>query len=348
MVEGNNNGVGYGNNPAIDVSAIIISWNTRDILKECLERIPSSTGELSTQIIVVDNGSTDGTLEMIRQEFPSVTLIENSSNLGFPKAVNQGIEASKAAYVAILNSDTMLTPGSLGKLVDYLEAHQKVGAVGPQLVSREGHYQYSGGYAPSLFAALNELAGVNLLLAKKARKLFVRSKDPRQPMRLDWLCAACMVVRRAAIDDAGMFDDDHFMYAEDMEYGLRLRAHGWEVHLVPEVSVVHYGGASSAGLPEETKLLWLGGLFRVAADNVSRPLYPVFGILLSIAYLERSLLLRTVRAMPGLNNSGLAHSREAATYAKTAFKLGFHDPMYASEFCRDLEQRFRNSQKRSQ
>lgn len=328
----------------VDISIIIISWNTREILRECLQHLASGVGKMSVETIVVDNGSTDGSQEMVRVDFPGVILIENDENQGFPKAVNQGIEAGRGKYLAILNSDTMVTPGSLQDLVEYMEDNPLAAAVGPQLMGKDGHYQYSGGFAPSLFAAFNELTVVNMIFRNKARKLFVRSRSPRAPIKLDWLCAACMIVRREAVDEAGAFDDSHFMYAEDMEYGLRLRSSGWEVHFLPTVKVVHYGGASSAGL-KETKLLWLGGLFRVAAGRLSRPTYPVFGILLSLAYLERSILLRTVRAMPGLNNSGLAHAREAANYAKTAFKLGFHDPQYASAFCRKLEDDFRQAQK---
>lgn len=329
---------------AVDVSVIIISWNTREILRKCIRDVPAGFEEMSLEVIVVDNGSSDGTQEMVRTEFSEVVLVENKKNLGFPKAVNQGIEVSRGKYVAILNSDTMVTPGSLEALAVYLEKNPNVAATGPQLMSRDGHYQYSGGHAPSLYAAFNELAGVSLLLGKRARKLFVRSRSAKGAMDVDWLCAACMIVRREAIEDAGMFDDDHFMYAEDMEYGLRLRAHGWGVHFLPGIFVIHYGGASSAGLPQ-TKLLWLGGLFRVAADNLSRATYPIFGIFLSIAYLQRSLLIRAVRVMPGLNHKGFAHAREAAAYARTAFMLGFHDPDYASEFCRDLEEQFRNSQR---
>lgn len=328
----------------IDISVIIISWNTREILRECIEKVPAGCIAMKIEIIVVDNGSNDGTQEMVHAEFPSVVLVENVKNLGFPKAVNQGIEVSRGNCVAILNSDTIVSPGSLEALAVYLKDNPRVAAVGPQLVSKDGHYQYSGGFAPSLFAAFNELAGVSLVLGKRARKLFVRSRSSRRAMPVDWLCAACMVIRKEAIVEAGMFDDDHFMYAEDMEYGLRLRACGWGVHFLPGISVIHYGGASSAGLPQ-TKLLWLGGLFRVAAGNLSRTTYPIFGILLSIAYLERSIFLSTVRAMPGLNRNGLAHAREAATYSRTAFKLGFHDPQYASSFCRELEDEFRSSQR---
>ncbi|MHB1380627.1 MAG: glycosyltransferase family 2 protein [Thermoleophilia bacterium] len=328
----------------VEVSVVIISWNTREILRDCLAELPAGLSGISHEVLVVDNGSSDGTQEMLNNQFPNVILLDNEVNLGFPSAVNRGIEHSRGAFIAILNSDTMVTKGSIRALVDELKRDEAAAAVGPQLVGKDGHFQYSGGFAPSLLAAFNELPVVSLILGSKAKKLFIRSRTPGEAIQVDWLCAACMVVRREAIASAGMFDDDHFMYAEDMEYGLRLRAHGWKVLLVPRVKVVHYGGASSVGLPE-TKLLWLGGLFRVAAGRLSRISYLLFGVLLSIAYLQRSVLIWTVRIMPGLNKKGLAHAREAATYSRTAFLLGFHDPQYASEFCRKLEERFRSSQR---
>ena len=330
------------NDDDIVISLIIISWNTREILRKCLDKIADAAGSAGYETIVVDNGSSDGSQEMVRGDFPEVRLIENRENLGFPKAVNQGIVESRGRYLGIMNSDTLALPGSLKQLVQFLEDNPETGAVGPQLISTDNHLQYSGGYAPSPFSAFNELAGVNLLLGKRSRKLFIRSRSQKAAVSVDWLCAACLVVRRSAVDDAGMFDDTHFMYAEDIEFGLRLRAHGWKLHFLPGVRVIHYGGASSAGVPE-TKLMWLGGLFRVAAGRMSRVSYSLFGILLSLAYLERTVLLSTARAMPGLDRRGAAHARDAATYAKTALRLGLKKPEYSVDFSDELEHSFQDA-----
>ncbi|MHB0866077.1 MAG: glycosyltransferase family 2 protein [Thermoleophilia bacterium] len=328
----------------LDLSVIIVNWNTRKMLRECLEKLPPAIGDITSEVIVIDNGSTDGSVQMLQSDFPAISLHQNQDNLGFPKAVNLGINASTGWHVALINSDIMVGACSIQEMVSYLRQHPRVAAVAPQLVGRQGHMQYSGGYAPSPVSAFMQLVELQALAGGRSHGLFVRSRPSLRPQAVDWLCAACMVVNRKAIDDAGMLDDSNFMYAEDVEYGIRLRRLGWEMHLLPWLRVVHYGGASSDA--PEMRLMWLGGVFRVAAGRLSRPSYSAFGILLAAAYTFRYLLARILRITPGgkkLVHSEVVHLQDMRLYGRTALRLALREPGHAAEFCAKLEQGYRRS-----
>ncbi len=327
----------------IGLSVIIVSWNTREILRECLERIPAAAEGLAFETIVIDNGSSDGSARMVREEFPGARVIENDENTGFAAATNQGIRESSGEYIALVNSDIMTPPGSLAHFVRYLENSPGVAAVGPQLVGRSGHLQYSGGYAPSPASAFSQLSGLQAVLGGRSRGMFVRSRSTRKPMPVDWIGGACMVTRRSVIDEVGMLDDEHFMYAEDVEYGVRMRQAGWKLHLLPWIRVVHYGGASSTGSPE-ARLLWMGGLFRVAAGQLGFPRFNIFGLLMSMAYFIRYLLVTLARLIPltgHMMDDEVARNEDMRLYAVTSLRLGLHGPGYAMEYSSRLEEKCR-------
>ncbi len=327
--------------PAPELSIIIVSWNTREMLRECLELIPEAAGGLRYEIIVVDNASGDGTPAMLREDFAGVRLIENPGNAGFPKAVNQGITVSSGEFLGLINSDIMLPAQSLKKMVDYLRGHPGIGAVGPQLIGKGGHLQYSGGFAPTPRAALSQLAGFQALYGGRSHGIFVRSRQSGEPMEVDWLSAACMIVRSAALVKAGNMDDSRFMYAEDMEFGLRLQRYGWKLVLLPWIIVVHYGGGSSTGSPAARKLA-VAGIFRLAAERLSRPAYILFGLLLSASFMARFVLIKMTSSLPSgrgrINSEVMNHLPNIKSHAKTSLLLSVHEPNFASEFCRGLEQ----------
>ncbi|MHB8160079.1 MAG: glycosyltransferase family 2 protein [Thermoleophilia bacterium] len=330
--------------PKIALSVAIISRNTCDVLRDCIATIPVAAGGLEHEIIVVDNDSTDGSVEMVRNNFPDVRLIANTENLGFPKAVNQGICESSGRYIAILNADILPPQKALQRLVEHMDAKPAVAAAGPQLMGRDGRLQYSGGYAPSPAAVLRQLTGLNTLMGNRARGLAVRARSPKRVMSVDWLCGACLVVRGQAIDDVGGFDESVFMYAEDVEYGLRLRKSGWQLHLVPWVRVIHYGGLSGAGIAE-TELLWLGAIFRIAAKNLSPAAYKAFGLLESAEFFSRYILSAMASALPGRHGIGaeVARPGDFRKYAGAAFRLSMRGPEYVSQFCAGLEKGIKRS-----
>lgn len=265
-----------------------MNWNTRDLLRQCLKLLAVSSAGVDCEVIVVDNGSNDGSAQMVSDEFPDYTLIKNEENLGFAAANNQGIRESHGTYIALVNSDTMVSPGALATMTNYLIDNPDVGGVGCTLVDGGGRRQYSGGFVPSVMIAISQVFFLPNIFRGKVPGVFVSCLNRSEPTRVEWICAACMVVRRQAADEAGLLNEDYFMYAEDMEWGLRIHAHGWQMKILPWVEVTHYGGASNAA-PDEFQTLWLDGVDKVAKCYQKPARHMVFGLILSLSFALRSL-----------------------------------------------------------
>jgi hypothetical protein len=185
---------------------------------------------------------------MARAEFPAARLIANRANVGFARANNQGIRASQGRYVLLLNSDTVVPPGALAALVAFMDAHPAVGAVGPRLLRPDGAPQpYAFGGDPTIGYLLRR--GINRLLFR--RPLHDWATDAIQPV--DWVSGACLLARRAAIEQAGLLDEAIFMYFEDNDWCLRIRQAGWQVIYNPRVAITHIGGQSLAQNPAARK-----------------------------------------------------------------------------------------------
>ncbi len=227
----------------IRVDIVIVSFNTARLLADCLCSIPRGAEGLDYQIIVVDNASTDGTAEMLAREFPGVRLIQNSSNRGFGAANNQGIHASSGRYVVLLNGDTLVPPGALARLVDFMEARPRVGASGPRLARPDGRAQpfaFGGDPTPSYLFARG--------WARLLRRRSLHDWETRQAQPVDWVSGACLIARSEALEQIGGFDERYFMYFEDNDLCLRLRRAGWQVWYDPDVTITHLGGASVKGV----------------------------------------------------------------------------------------------------
>jgi hypothetical protein len=194
-------------------------------------------------MIVVDNASSDGSCEMIRREFPEVRLFSNQSNVGFAKGNNQGLQEARGRFILLLNPDTKLFPSSLRIMVEFLDSHPDVGAVGPLLQNPDGSLQPSCNPAPTLFREIWRLFHLDKLypLASYRQSAW----DRHTPRQVDVLQGAYLMVRRAALDDVGELDAAYFMYSEEVDLCYRLRKAGWGLVWVPEAKVVHYGGQST-------------------------------------------------------------------------------------------------------
>lgn len=226
------------------LAVVIVSWNVSELLVDCLAALPAAAAGIDYETIVVDNASSDGSADRVAAEFPQVRLIRNAANLGFARANNQGIGATDAEYVLLLNSDTLPPPGSLTGLVRFMDEHPGAGAAGPQLRRPDGGVQpYAFGCDPS---------PAYLLARGLSRLLFHRSLHNWETNRVrpvDWVSGACLLVRRAAIARAGLLDEKIFMYFEDSDWCLRIRRAGWQVFYDPQVAIVHLGGRSIARNP---------------------------------------------------------------------------------------------------
>jgi len=228
----------------IDVSIIIVNWNTRDLLHDCIESALRTAGPLKVEIIVVDNASTDGSVAMVRRQYPFIKLIANSQNVGFARANNQAVAASRGQYLLLLNSDAHLLPNSLQSMAATLAAGPAVGLVGAQLRNSDGSFQASYSPFPGLWQEF-------LILSSLGRRLYGRwypSRGPQDcqgPAVVGYVEGACMLVRREAYQAVGGLDEAYFMYAEDVEICYALRQKGWQVCYQPAALVVHLGGGSS-------------------------------------------------------------------------------------------------------
>jgi N-acetylglucosaminyl-diphospho-decaprenol L-rhamnosyltransferase len=227
-----------------NVSVIVANWNTSNLLADCLNSVLQTTGRLDVEIIVVDNASTDGSVAIVRRQFPFVTVIANSKNVGFARANNQGAAASHGRYLLLLNSDARLLPDSLQSLVDTLKARPSVGLIGAQLRNPDGSFQASYSQFPGLWQEF-------LILSSLGRHLYGRwypSFGPQEgqgPQIVDYVEGACMLLRREAYQAVGGLDEAYFMYAEDVELCYALKEKGWQVCYQPAALVVHLGGGSS-------------------------------------------------------------------------------------------------------
>lgn len=235
----------------VGISVIIVSWNTRELLLDCLRHLPYALGpgKREAEVIVVDNASTDGAADAVRAAFPDTRVRVLERNLGFGAASNAGIRAASGATICLLNPDTAPRPGSLAALADYLARHDTVGAVGPRLLNRDGSEQAVGFKFPSLIQVLLDLFPFGGRFANTA----LNGRYPRaprdRPFPVDFSLGACLVVRREVFETTGLFDPGYFMYAEEVDWARRARAWGWEMHCLPSAEVVHYGGQSTAQQP---------------------------------------------------------------------------------------------------
>lgn len=230
-----------------DVSVVIVSINTRTVLKECLGSVRREAVSLRAQVIVVDNGSTDGSQEMIEQDYPEVLLIRSQVNLGFAGANNLGFRSAGGRYIVLLNSDAFLSEGSLDRSVRYMDENPKAGLAGGQLVGRDGSWQPSARMFPSL---LNDLIVRSGLAARYPRSRFFGRFDrtwasPMEPAEVDWVPGAYSIIRSKALFEVGPFDTRFFLYCEEVDLCKRLKQAGYSIRYWPDIRITHIGGESS-------------------------------------------------------------------------------------------------------
>lgn len=228
-----------------DLSIVIVNWNTCDLLARCIDAIREQGAQIDYDIWVVDNASTDGSVEILRVEFPWVHLLEAETNLGFARANNWAMATCQGRYVLLLNSDAFLLSGALEELFAAIRGASNAGAVGAQLLNPDGSFQAGASPFPTLWSEL-------LVLTTLGRRLYGRhypstGPDERDTSRpVDYVEGACLLVRREVLEAVGGLDDGYFMYAEEVDWCYRMRQAGWEVWYAPAARVVHLGGASSA------------------------------------------------------------------------------------------------------
>ena len=249
---------------AADISIIVVNLNTRELLRECLASVFRSTGSLSMEVIVIDNGSSDGSAEMVLTDFPAVGLIRNSTNEGFARPNNVGMELAQGRHVLLLNSDTVVDPGACPTLVRFLDEHPDVGACGPMLVYPDGRMQRSAKGFPTILTHFCDMFYLDRLFPHS--RLFGKGEmlsfDYSRAAPVDHLMAAAFLVRREVLEEVGLLDERFAIYYNDMDWCFRMNASGWTIWYVPEARVVHHLG-STVGTVNRSFVL-----FQVLHENV--------------------------------------------------------------------------------
>ena len=203
----------------MDLSIVIVNWNTAELLIQCLESIYKSGSQYSLEVIVVDNSSTDESVSLVDRDFPCVILIRNDQNLGFARANNQGLAVGSGRYFMLLNSDTIVLPGAIDILIEAADSNPKLGVIGPKLLNMDGSLQESWASFPSFFS---ELTGKNFR---------TRQPVPENPnaYEVDYIKGACMLVRSTTIAEVGKLDEDFFFYSEEIDWCYRIRQKNWKI-----------------------------------------------------------------------------------------------------------------------
>jgi N-acetylglucosaminyl-diphospho-decaprenol L-rhamnosyltransferase len=228
--------------PVPDVSVVVVTLNALPWVEQCLESVRG------LDVVVVDHGSTDGTLELVRQRFPAVRIVEQE-NRGMGGGNNAGMRIAPGRYWFLLNSDAWVVGDGLARLVAFADAHPEAAVVGPRLSNTDGTLQRSARAEPTVWRLTTEYAGVRKLAPGSSvlNPLYLGAFDHTTVREVDWLSGAALLVRRAAADEVGLFDESFFMFSEEVDWLTRFRRGGWNVLFYPGAEVVHVGGASHGG-----------------------------------------------------------------------------------------------------
>ena len=229
----------------LDLSVVIVNSNTCELLRDCLRSIIGSTTGIEYEVIVVDNNSADGSAKMVETEFPWVKLIRNSENLGFSRGNNQGFEVSSGKFILMLNSDTIVLGDAVNSSVRFMEEHLEAGAVGCRTVDGEGELQVTYERFPTILSEVFRTTSLSRLFPHSV------GVDRGGYLEVDWVQGSFLMLRRAALSEIGMLDEMYSpAYCEETDLCYRLKEAGWQVHYVPEATIVHLGGQTTKSMYE--------------------------------------------------------------------------------------------------
>lgn len=272
----------------MELSILIVNWNTRDLLAQCLESVYAYPPNVGFEVIVVDNNSSDGSASMVREKFPHITLLENDANVGFAKANNQAIAQSHGGHKLLLNPDTLVQPDALTVLVSFMRENPTVGAAGSLLLNSDGTLQTSCFPAPTLFRELWGLFHFDKLIPLANYRMNDWPHDKPRPV--DTIRGACMIIRGDVLDRIGALDEDYFMYSEEVDLCLRLRRKGWQIYWVPQARIIHFGGQSTQQAAVRMFIQLYRGKLQYFRKNYGRAYAVAFKIILIFASLARLLM----------------------------------------------------------
>jgi len=286
----------------MDVSIIIVSWNTRYILCDCVASIYAQTRDIKFEVIVIDNASTDGSAEMVRTKFPQVVLVENSENRGFAAANNQGIAIARGQYVLLLNSDTLVLDQAIAKTVSFADAYPETAVIGCRVLNPGKTLQPTCFMFPSI---------LNMFLSSTyLYKLFPRNKFfGRERMtwwnrddikEVDVVTGCFMLIRQKAIQQVGIMDEQFFMYGEETDWCYRFKQAGWKVMFTPNSEIIHLGGQSTAQKSREMIVELRLSILKFIKKHRSPTQYVLACVLVSAFFTLRVPVWAVLALLPGV------------------------------------------------
>jgi GT2 family glycosyltransferase len=251
--------------PTPDVTVSIVSFNTRDLLRACLESVARTVG-VSCEVVVADNGSSDGSPEMVAREFPDVQLLPLADNRGFAAANNVAIAGARGRHVLLLNPDTVVFPTTIAEMTAFLDGHADAGICGPRILFPDGTFQSCGYNFPTPLTEVRTSKN----LGKALRVVVGDEPAPpsgASPYECDWVDGACLMIRRSVIDSIGPLDEQYFLYTEELDWCFGARKAGWRIYALPQVEMFHYRGKSSEQVSDRSLALLVETKLRYFRKN---------------------------------------------------------------------------------
>jgi GT2 family glycosyltransferase len=230
----------------VKLSIIIVSWNVRDLLADCLRSLLAQVSLAETEILVIDSASADGTVELLRDQFPQVGLLAQADNIGFTRGNNLALQRAQGDYLLLLNPDTIVMGDALQQMIAFLEAHPSVGIVGPHTLNSDGSYQSTRRRFPSLLTGLFESTWLQSLAPKRLLDHYYVNDAPESAtVEVDWVQGSALMARRTVYEQIGGLDEGYVMYSEELDWCHRAKAAGFGVAYLGTAQIVHHGGKSS-------------------------------------------------------------------------------------------------------
>lgn len=281
----------FKDEPTVQLSIIIVSWNVGELLRSCLASIEAGRDKLALEVIVVDGGSADGSPEMVRAEFPWVRLVARPDNVGVPKGNNIGLEQASGRYILLLNPDTVILGNALQTMVAHLEANPAVGALGGQLLNPDGSVQSSRRRFPSLATAFFESTWLEPLAPRRLLNHYYLLDRPDNALsQVDWVVGACLLVRHDIVAQIGGLDEGYFMYSEELDWCKRIKAAGWQIVYLPTAQIIHHYGKSSEQAVTSRHINFQRAKLRYFWKYHGRPAATFLRLFLLLSYLLQILI----------------------------------------------------------
>ena len=284
----------------MDLSLILVNYRSREPLLACLRALHADAraAGVAIETVVVDNDSRDGTSGALAAEFPGARLVANRENLGYARAVNQGLAATRAPFALVLNPDCEVRPGALRALLDHLAARPRTGIVGPRILNPDGSLEYSARAFPdSLTFLFNRYSLLTRLFPRNrfSRRYLLSDWDHASVREVDWVSGACLLARRAAVEQVGGMDEAFFMFNEDVDWCRRMRQAGWAVSYEPAAVVVHHVGASRSRVA--ARVIWGRHVGMIHYFHKHHPTSPLLSLPADALILLRAALMILANAL---------------------------------------------------